>query len=59
MIVQELQELKEALLLANDYDDVKVTLRLPDGREMTGEVTKVYTDKDEVEIVVEAVEKED
>ena len=59
MIVQELKELKEALLLANDYDDVKVTLRLPDGREMTGEVTKVYTDKDEVEIVVEAVEKED
>lgn len=55
----KVQELKEYLNDADDWDDIRVTVRMSDGREVTGEVTRVYIDKDEVEVVVEAVEKED
>lgn len=54
----KVQELKEYLDDADDWDDIRVTVRMSDGREVTGEVTRVYIDKDEVEVVVEAVEKE-
>lgn len=55
----KVQELKEYLDDADDWDDIRVTVRMSDGHEVTGEVTRVYIDKDEVEVVVEAVEKED
>ena len=55
----KVQELKEYLDDADDWDDIRVTVRMTDGRDVTGEVTRVYIDKDEVEVVVEAVEKED
>lgn len=54
----KVQELKEYLDDADYWDDIRVTVRMTDGREVTGEVTRVYIDKDEVEVVVEAVEKE-
>ena len=54
----EVQELKEYLDDADDWDDIRVTVRMSDGREVNGEVTRVYIDKDEVEVVVEAVERE-
>ena len=52
------QELKEYLDDADDWDDIRVTVRMSDGREVNGEVTRVYIDEDEVEVVVEAVERE-
>ena len=54
----KVQELKEYLDDADDWDDIRVTVRMSDGREVNGEVTRVYIDKDEVEVVVEAVERE-
>ena len=54
----KVQELKEYLDDADDWDDIRVTVRMSDGREVNGEVTRVYIDEDEVEVVVEAVERE-
>ena len=56
----KVQELKEYLDDGpEDWHDIRVTVRMSDGREVAGEVTRVYVDKDEVEVVVEAVEKGD
>ena len=38
----KVQELKEYLDDADDWDDIRVTVRMSDGREVNGEVTRVY-----------------